>query len=239
MKDKYFVSMNIIDESDKDPQQGKINKLIVVCDTRYQAVQIHIEAWRRPETGSIDLYYAYPHFNPGYYDVTEVHYDDFIVEWALDRCEAKEGFKMNADTRKLYNEWLKDTIQADVPYQLDPAIREVAEDLNAYTGLDLSQEEWGEYYRYYAYKIAYLEKRLKVRADARKRFEGRRFGDLTEEEKKELMGSIPHMYRDESAPGMIILDFHNDLSLASRESADGGTDPVNVDEATFYFADEV
>ena len=239
MKDKYFVSMTIMNETDRGLNQGKINTLIVVCDTRYQAVQIDIEAWRRPETGNISLYHGYPHFNPGYYDVTEVHYDDFVVEWALDRCDAKEGFKMNADTRKLYNEWLKDTIQADVPYQLDPEIEEVTEDLNAYTGLNLSPEEWCEYYRYYAYKIAYLEKRLRVRADARERFEGRRYGDLTEDEKKEIMRKLPHVYRDESAPGMIILDFHNDLSLASRESADGGVDPVNVDEAVFYFADEV
>ena len=239
MKDKYFVSMTIIDESDRGSNQGKINKLIVVCDTRYQAVQIDIEAWRRPETGSIDLYYAYPHFNPGYYDVTEVHYDDFIVEWALDRCEAKEGFKMNADTRKLYNEWLKDTIQADVPYQLDPAIREVAEDLNAYTGLDLSQEEWGEYYRYYAYKIAYLEKRLKVRADARKRFEGRRYGDLTEEEKEEIMSKLSGMFKTRSGRDITILDFSNDLNLAVRESDGAEDDQKLMDEAVFYFADEV
>lgn len=239
MKGKHFVSMTIMNESDRDPQQGKINKLIVVCDTRYQAVQIHIEAWRRPETGSIDLYNVYPHFNLGYYDVAEVHYDDIVVDWALDRCDSGEGLKMNADTRKLYNEWLKDTIQADVPYQLDPAIREVAEDLNAYTGLNLSHEEWGEYYRYYAYKIAYLEKRLKVRADARKRFEGRRYGELTEDEKKEIMRKLSGMFKTRSSGDITILDFSNDLNLAVRESDGAEDDSKLMGEAKFYFADEV
>ena len=31
---------------------------------------------------------------------------------------------MKDNIRKLYNDWLEDTIQADVPYQLDPAVDE-------------------------------------------------------------------------------------------------------------------
>lgn len=239
MNDKRFVSMTIINESDRGSDQGKINKLIVVCDTLDQAIQIEREAWRRPETGSINLHYGWPHFNLGYYDVAEVHYDDIVVDWALDRCDSGEGLKMNADTRKLYNEWLKDTIQADVPYQLDPAIGEVTEDLNTYTGLDLSHEEWGEYYRYYAYKIAYLEEYAEQRADARKRFEGRRYGDLTEEEKEEIMSKLSDVFKPRSGRDITILDFSNGLSIAVRESDGAEDDSKLMGEAKFYFADEL
>lgn len=143
---------------------------------------------------------------------------------------------MKDNIKKLYTEWLEDTIQADVLYQLDPAVGEVVEDLNFYTGLDLTWEEWNEYYMDAADTIEYLEER----ADARTRFEGRRFGDLTEEVKKEIMGRISGTYEVEHGGDRYILDFENGLSIAAiaGEEEDEVTHRV-ADNARFYFADEV
>ena len=93
IKSKYYIHMTVRNESGGYTTQGKLNKLIVMCDTRDQAVQIYHEAWRILEPASISLCHGWPHFNPGYYDVTEVHYDDFVVDWALDRCDSMGGFK--------------------------------------------------------------------------------------------------------------------------------------------------
>ena len=143
---------------------------------------------------------------------------------------------MKDNIKKLYTEWLEDTIQADVPYQLDPAAGEVVEDLNLYTGLDLDWEEWNVYYTDSLDTIEYLEERV----DARKRFEGRRFGDLTEEEKKEIMDRISGTYEVEHGGEGYTLDFDNGLSIAA--TAGEGEDEVThrvADNARFYFADEV
>ena len=143
---------------------------------------------------------------------------------------------MKDNIKKLYIEWLKDTIQADVPYQLDPAVGEVVEDLNFYTGLDLTWEEWNEYYMDSVEIIEYLEER----ADARKRFEGRRFGDLTEGEKEEIMNRISGTYEVERGGERYTLDFDNGLSIAAiaGEEEDEISHRV-ADNARFYFADEV
>lgn len=143
---------------------------------------------------------------------------------------------MKDNIRKLYNDWLEDTIQADVPYQLDPAVGEVVEDLNAYSGLDLSWEEWNEYYEDSADTIEYLEER----ADARKKFDGRRFGDLTEEEKAEIMSKSSGTYEVEHGGEGYTLDFTNGLSIAvnAREDEEEVEHSV-ADNARFYFADEI
>ena len=140
---------------------------------------------------------------------------------------------MKDNIKKLYIEWLEDTIQAEVPYQLDPAVGEVTEDLNLYTGLDLDWEEWNVYYLDSIDTIEYLEER----ADARKRFEGRRFGDLTEDEKEEILGRVSGTYEVEHGGEGYTLDFDNGLSIAAiaREEA---THDV-ADNARFYFADEI
>ena len=140
---------------------------------------------------------------------------------------------MKDNIKKLYNEWLEDTIQADVPYQLDPAVGEVVEDLNLYTGLELNWEEWNEYYMDSLDTIEYLEER----ADARKRFEGRRFGDLTEEEKEEIMNRISGTYEVEHGGEGYTLDFNNGLSIAA--SAGEEVTHKVADNAKFYFADEI
>ena len=143
---------------------------------------------------------------------------------------------MKDNIRKLYNDWLEDTINAEVPYRLDPAVGEVTEDLNLYTGLDLTWEEWSEYYEDSLDYIEYLEER----ADARKRFEGRRFGDLTEKEKEELMSKVSGTYEVEHGGEVYTLDFNNGLSISA--SAGDGEDEVThkvADNARFYFADEV
>ena len=143
---------------------------------------------------------------------------------------------MKDNIKKLYTEWLEDTIQADVPYQLDPAVGEVVEDLNFYTGLDLTWEEWDEYYTAFADTIEYLEER----ADARKRFEGRRFGDLTEEEREEIMQTVSGTYEVEHGGDCYILDFDNGLSIAAT-AGEGEDEAIHkvADNAKFYFADEV
>ena len=140
---------------------------------------------------------------------------------------------MKDNIKKIYVEWLEDTINADVPYQLDPAVGEVVEDLNLYTGLDLDWEEWNEYYEDSTDTIEYLEER----ADARKRFDGRRYGDLTEKEKNEIMNRISSMSKAVSGD-VTILDFENTLRLAVRESDGAEDDSKFMDEAVFYFPDE-
>ena len=142
---------------------------------------------------------------------------------------------MKDNIKKVYIEWLNDTIQADVPYLLDPAEGEVVEDLNFYSGLALTWEEWDEYYVDSVETIEYLEER----ADARKRFEGRRFGVSTEEEKEEIMNRISGTYEVDRGGDGYILDFANGLSIAASagEEEDEVTHRV-ADNAKFYFADE-
>ena len=143
---------------------------------------------------------------------------------------------MKDNIKKIYVEWLEDTINAEVPYRLDPAEGEVVEDLNAYTGLDLTWEEWNEYYEDSTDTIEYLEER----ADARKRFEGRRFGDLTEEEKEEIMNIVADTYKVERGGEGYTLDFNNGLSIAASAGEDEEEVEHSVaDNARFYFADEV
>ena len=143
---------------------------------------------------------------------------------------------MKDNIKKIYVEWLEDTINAEVPYRLDPAVGEVTEDLNLYTGLDLTWEEWSEYYEDSLDYIEYLEER----ADARKRFDGRRYGDLTEEEKEEIMNIVADTYKVERGGEGYTLDFTNGLSIAASagEDEDEVTHKV-ADNARFYFADEV
>ena len=63
-------------------------------------------------------------------------------------------------TEEEYKGWLRDTIQNEIPYNLDPAVGVVTEDLNHYFQVDYSWEEWNEYYIENLDYIEWLENEL-------------------------------------------------------------------------------
>lgn len=79
-----------------------------------------------------------------------------IIREKLEEKEMKREYNIAAINAE-YRNWLEDTIQADVKYNLDPAEGVVVEDLNEYMGLNLGWEEWNEFYEKNADYIKELE----------------------------------------------------------------------------------
>jgi|LakMenEpi03Aug12_release.lakeMendotaPanAssembly.Ray.scaffolds.fasta_scaffold181457_5 hypothetical protein len=80
-KKKYYVTMTDRFMSGWGGAKGKINKLIIECDTYAQAEIIARNAEQRSEMSYINIVTKYPYYNSKKYKVSDKTYDELGTIW--------------------------------------------------------------------------------------------------------------------------------------------------------------